>query len=195
MNFIKDGRYPITLQDIYRENSQTSFSSGFDPRELGYEPVVPVAKPTYDPISQVIVELPPVHDGTRWLEVWEVRNLDAETVATNQAVKAASDAAAVTNKIEALWRAADAYTSNYISGVAIGILTIGVIQQLPKALAIKQWSNDIWTEYYTRKAAVTPTSVDNLDFSMFGPIPHSVPELQAEVGMWYGDFGNDRAVS
>lgn len=85
MNFIKDGRYPITLQDIYRENPQTSFPASFDPRELGYEPVVPVAKPTYDPITQFLVELSPVHDGTRWLEVWEVRSLDAATVAVNQA--------------------------------------------------------------------------------------------------------------
>lgn len=86
-------------------------------------------------------------------------------------------------KIEALWQAADRYTSSYISGVAIGILTIGVVQQLPKALAVSAWSAAVWAEYYSRKALVTHDSVDNLDFSSFGPIPYSVPELQAEVGL------------
>jgi len=67
--------------------------------------------------------------------------------------------------------------------VAIGILTIGVMQQLPKAMAVSAWSASVWAEYYTRKALVTHDSVDNLDFSSFGPIPYSVPELQAEVGL------------
>lgn len=86
-------------------------------------------------------------------------------------------------KIEALWQSADRYTSSYISGVAIGILAIGVMQQKPKALAVSAWSSSIWTEYYARKATVTADSVDNHDLSIFGPIPHSVPELQAEVGL------------
>ena len=86
-------------------------------------------------------------------------------------------------KVEALWAAADRYVTSYISGVAIGILTIGVIQGKPKAMAVTGWSNAIWTEYYTRKAAVTVDSVDNLDFSSFGPMPYSVPELQAEIGL------------
>ena len=80
-------------------------------------------------------------------------------------------------------QAADRYTSSYISGVAIGILTIGVMQHKPKALAVTAWSSAVWAEYYARKALVTATSVDNHDFSSFGPIPHSVPELQAEVGL------------
>lgn len=88
----------------------------------------------------------------------------------------------VAGKIDALWAAADRYTSGYISGVAVGILTIGVMQQMPKALAVAAWSSAIWAEYYARKARVTVDSADDHDFSGFGPIPHSVPELQAEVG-------------
>ena len=94
-----------------------------------------------------------------------------------------TEAQRVAEKIEALWQAADRYTSGYISGVAIGILTIGVMQQTPKAMAVTAWSGTIWAEYYARKALVTATSEDNHDFSSFGPIPHSVPELQAEVGL------------
>lgn len=103
-----------------------------------------------------------------WLELGNIPE-PADVVSTIQ------------SKIEALWQAADAYVSSYISGVAIGLLTIGVIKQTPKALAITAWSNSIWTAYYDRKAAVTEDTDPDLDFLSFGDIPHSVPELQAEV--------------
>ncbi|EER61568.1 hypothetical protein AcdelDRAFT_0903 [Acidovorax delafieldii 2AN] len=112
--------------------------------------------------------------------------LIAEIEATYVPTAAPSQAeldAIVSAKIEALWQAADKYTSSYISGVAIGILTIGVMQKKPKALAVSAWSSSVWTEYYVRKALVTSNSADNHDFSSFGPIPYSVPELQAEAGL------------
>jgi len=89
----------------------------------------------------------------------------------------------VTNKIESLWSSADAVVSGSISGVALSILTIGVLQSKPKALAVAQWSKSIWTEYYVRKALVTATSEDDLDFSSFGPMPYTVPELQDEINL------------
>ena len=89
----------------------------------------------------------------------------------------------IAEKTEVLWQAADRYTTGHISGVAIGILTIGVLAGGPKALAVSAWSAAIWTEYYRRKAALTADSADDHDFSGFGPMPHSVPEMQAEVGM------------
>ena len=97
-----------------------------------------------------------------------------------QAIQAAQT---VATKIEQLWAATDAYVTGYISGVAIGILTIGVIQQKPKCLAVSTWSGNIWTEYYNRKAGITVDSVLDLDFSSFGPMPYTVPELSAEVGL------------
>ena len=99
------------------------------------------------------------------------------------AEQAERDAAKVTAKIESLWAAADAYTSSYISGVAVGLLTIGVLQLKPKALAVSAWSSAVWDDYYARKALVAVSSVDNLDFSNHGPMPHSVPELRGELGM------------
>ena len=86
-------------------------------------------------------------------------------------------------KIEALWQAADRYVTGYISGVAVGILTIGVIQGKPKALAVTAWSNAVWSDYYARKALVEGGAVPNLDFSTHGPMPHTVPELQDEIGL------------
>lgn len=89
----------------------------------------------------------------------------------------------ISEKIGILWAAADRYVTGYISGVAIGILTIGVIQKLPKALAVTAWSSSVWAEYYIRKDLVTSESIDNHDFSMFGAMPHTVPELQQEIGL------------
>ena len=95
----------------------------------------------------------------------------------------AMEARLVAEKIDQLWQAANAYTTNFISGVAIGLLAIGVMQSKPKALAVTAWSSQVWDEYYARKAAVTPGDKLNLDFSGFGPMPFSVPELRAELGM------------
>ena len=91
------------------------------------------------------------------------------------------DAVLIEQKVKTLWAAADAYVNNYISGVAVGMLTIGVILQLPKALAVTAWVNSIWSEYYIRKAAVTAADPVDLDFNTFGDIPHSIPELREEL--------------
>lgn len=145
--------------------------------------MVEVEPPHYDPMTQSLTEGDPVLVEGVWTQQWQVTDLSPEQIAVNQATKAAADAQLVADKIEALWQAADRYTSSYISGVAIGILTIGVMQQKPKAIAVTAWSSSIWAEYYARKSLVTAASEDNHDFNSFGPIPYSVPELQAEVGL------------
>ena len=119
-------------------------------------------------------------DALEWAARINAVQMDAGQVAAWQA---AQDAATVAAKIERLWAAADGYTSSHISGVAIGLLTIGVLQSLPKALAVSAWSSAVWDGYYARKALVTASSAENLDFSSHGPMPHSVPELRAELGM------------
>lgn len=115
---------------------------------------------------------------------WAARiNAVPMTAGQVAAWQSAQDVATVAAKIERLWAAADAYTSSYISGVAVGLLTIGVLQSLPKALAVSAWSSAVWDDYYARKALVTVSSVDDLDFSNHGPMPHGVPELRAELGV------------
>lgn len=86
--------------------------------------------------------------------------------------------------LQKLWQAATDYQTSYISDMAIGILTIGVIQGLPKALAVKAWANVIWNDlYYPRKLLITHEySPEFYDFSTVGPMPHTVPELNAEIG-------------
>lgn len=115
--------------------------------------------------------------------VFTAPKLSNEQIAANQAAKAAQDVKTISDKEAQLWAAADAYATGQISGVAIGILAIGVMQQKPKSLAISAWSKSLWDEYYIRKAGITATSVLDLDFSRFGEMPYTVPELSAEVGL------------
>lgn len=92
--------------------------------------------------------------------------------------------AAIARNVDMLWHAASGYESAQISGVAVGLLTIGVMQAKPKSLAIAAWSASIWNLYYARKAAITPAWDAALaDFTLCGTIPYSVPELRIELGM------------
>lgn len=106
-----------------------------------------------------------------------------EDLAARLEAKTARHAASIAGKIDSLWAAADRYVTGYISGVAIGILAIGVIQGKPKALAVTAWSNAIWSDYYVRKELITSNEQPNLDFSSHGSMPHTVPELQDEIGL------------
>lgn len=176
-------QYPITEADIRAANPNTSFPTPFAAPEV-YAPVFAAPPPSYNAITHTVQELAPVlTDKGHYEQAWEVVLLPDEVVATNVTAKAEADAKLVAAKIETLWQAADKYTGSYISGVAIGILTIGVLQQKPKALAVRAWSSAVWAEYYARKSQVTATSTDNYDFTSFGPIPHSIPELQMEIGI------------
>lgn len=148
---------------------EKGFITHDDASELGFE--------LRGTVALVTGSLP---DALDWAARINAVQMDAGQVAAWQA---AQDAAAVAAKIDRLWAAADAYTSSHISGVAIGLLTIGVMQGKPKALAVSAWSSAVWDDYYARKVLVTASSVENLDFSSHGPMPHSVPELRAEMGM------------
>jgi len=172
MNVVWDENNYCTVEHLVKDGKAAQFN---------VVPVVEVPQPMIDPMTQAAARDGCEQVGGEWRYKWVVSDLDAETVAANQARKAEQDAATIANKIEQLWSAADKYVNGYISGVAIGILTIGVIQAKPKCLAVTGWSQAIWTEYYARKAGITLTSELDLDFTSFGPIPHSVPELQEEV--------------
>jgi hypothetical protein len=85
-------------------------------------------------------------------------------------------------KYARLWQAAHEWEQRNISGVGLSILTLGVAQGKPKALAVAAWSNALWMNlYYPRKAAITLDTEPDCDFNAAGDIPYSVPELSAEV--------------
>lgn len=173
-----------TKLDFMARFPNCSFGHPLDYSAFDRAEIIDSPQPAYDPITQTVREALPIRNASGQHEqVWEVVELDAETIAANRATKEAADTAAIAAKIDSLWRAADQYISDYISGVAIGLLTIGVLQQKPKALAVTAWTQAVWAEYYVRKTGVTATSDLNLDYSGFGAMPYSVPELQAEIGL------------
>lgn len=121
----------------------------------------------------------PVFSGGIW-DCGDQRFTDPQR---NQYIVISLNPVDLSDKIDRLWQAANAYTSSYINGLAVGLLTMGAMQQKPKSLAVVAWSSSVWDAYYERKALVTADSIDDLDFSMFGPMPHSVPELRGELGL------------
>lgn len=149
---------------------------------VGVFPLVGV-EPEYDSITQALVEIEAEEVSGVWTRKWEIVTLPEEQVLINEANKLIEDEKIRARKIEALWAAADKYVTSYISGVAFSILAVGVMQGKPKALAVAGWNQAIWTEYYVRKADITLESIDNYDFTSFGAIPHSIPELQIEIGL------------
>lgn len=84
-------------------------------------------------------------------------------------------------KYDILWQAANNYQESFISGAAIGMVTIGVLQSKPKCMAVLNWIQNIWDIYYLRKAEITVETEPDLDFTMCGLIPHTVPEIKEEV--------------
>lgn len=87
----------------------------------------------------------------------------------------------------ALWQAAHDYEYASINGSAIGLLALSVAAGRPMALAVQGWLHGIWTLYYSRKAAApSDRQIDpaQLDYSEYGAMPHSIPELMAEAGYY-----------
>jgi hypothetical protein len=84
--------------------------------------------------------------------------------------------------VNELWQTATNYQNTWISDAAFSLVAIGVMQKGPISTAIYDWINSIWTLYYTNKTQITYTyNASLLDFSSCGPMPYSVPQLEAEV--------------
>lgn len=84
-------------------------------------------------------------------------------------------------KYNALWRAAHEWEQKFISGVGLSILSLGVSREKPKALAVANWSQNLWGLYYQRKALINIETQPELDFTAAGEMPYSVPELSQEI--------------
>ena len=159
----------VSIYAIRAAHPSMSIPDGADLQELGYEPIVPTDRPALAP-GESCTPGPLERDGSVWHETWTV-------------LPPPDPATAIADKTEVLWQAADRYTSRYISGGAFGMLAIGMTLGKPKCAVVTAWSGAIWEEYYVRKELITAVSIDDHDFSGFGDIPHSIPELRAEVGL------------
>ena len=84
-------QYPVSEQDIRALFPNTSFPEPFEP-PANFQLVFAAPQPSYDPITQTVREgQPGLTLKGHWEQRWEVVDLDAETVAANQAAKAVQD--------------------------------------------------------------------------------------------------------
>ena len=136
-------------------------------------PQEPIIIPAYDEL----VPQPPII-----IPAWS-EEVEAEYTIEIVDITDEVNAKDLASKYDSLWKAANDYQSAQISGAAIGLLTTGVLMSKPKCSAVQAWIKSVWIEYYTRKAGVDLQNNVNLDFSVCGNIPYSVPELMEEVSI------------
>lgn len=144
-------------------------ANGINGRETRLEEVPPVYPPTY--VQKLRTE------GR--IELWEdYAGLPADDPTILPMLTRYRE-----SLVAPLWLAANNWQEQYISGLAGGLLTLGVLQGKPKALAIMAWSGALWDEYYRRKAVVMAGGIADDDFTSCGEMPFSVPELREELGL------------
>lgn len=169
-----------TESEIRSENPDTSYPVPF-PVPEGYAIVFDAPQPSYDPYSQIVQQVEPLlTDKGHYEQQWIVVDLTGEALASAQERKVQDEASREAQRIQSLWQAAHDYEMTAISGSAVGLLTVGVLQSKPKAIAVQQWISNLWTDYYNRKADSSNT---NYDFSNNGTCPYSVPEIREELGL------------
>jgi len=150
-------------------------------------PQPPIVAPAFDEIVPQAPTVVPAWDEfipqpdiviPAWTE-----EIEAEYTIEIVDITAEVSAKELQRKYDYLWKAANDFQSGQISGAAIGLLTIGVLAQKPKCTAVQAWIKSVWVEYYTRKAGVNLQNNVNLDFSICGNVPYTVPELMEEVSI------------
>ena len=79
--------YPVTQDQIQAEYPNTSFPTPFVAPEP-YETVFDSPQPSYDPITQTVVQGTPVKTDGQWYQVWDVVDLTPEQISYNEQQKA-----------------------------------------------------------------------------------------------------------
>jgi hypothetical protein len=102
--------YPYTYAMFRAADPNVSFPAEVSDERLaewGIYAVAPVGKPTYNAITENVVEGTPVLVGDVWTQVWSVVSASADEIANRQA-KAAAEAAKASVK-------ADGFVGNFIA--------------------------------------------------------------------------------
>lgn len=138
-------QYPVTEQDIRNSLPNTSFATPFNPD--GYAVVFPTPQPTYDSLSQYVVELAPVltSKGT-YEQAWKVESLPAETIAANKSARKAQE-------IKVLQ---DTFKENQLN-LQLNWLSATVVDgtvEASKKAVIQQQITDLKTKYAADMAAI-----------------------------------------
>ena len=79
--------YPVYQNQIQAEYPNTSFPTPFVAPEP-YAPVMESPQPSFNPITQAVIQGTPVQTDGEWWQTWTVVDLDAEQIAYNQEQKA-----------------------------------------------------------------------------------------------------------
>ena len=159
----------VSIYAIRTLHPHMSIPDGADLADLGYAPIVLDSTPLLAP-GESYAPGQLQQEGSIWRQTWVI-------------LPPPDPAILIAEKTEMLWTAADRYTSQYISGGAFGMLAVGMMLGKPKCISVAAWSGAVWQAYYDRKELITTDSTVDHDFSSFGPIPHTVPELRVETGM------------
>ena len=162
---VKDKKYPLTEMDIKKDNPTKSFDENFSNIE-GYQKVIPSEIPEYDSLVYKIIEINPIQFNNKWHQKWEIVNLTNDEILEEKQ-----------KRVNNLWNATNDYQNSQISGTFAASLILGVLQNLPKCVEVKNWINSLWKEYYVRKSVFSADT----DFTIFGKIPFPVPELTDEI--------------
>lgn len=173
-----DVRSSVEVERIIRQSTSCGPIINFS--DFGEDIVFPVPQPVHNQYTQRCTETDPLLSvkGT-WEQTWTVTDLVGDDLTNGLARQAEDEAKAEAARIESLWNAAHALEYANINGSAVGLVTMGIMQSLPKCLAVQAWITSIWTLYYTRKA----TGSTDTDYSICGVMPYSIPELMIELGM------------
>jgi hypothetical protein len=103
-----------------------------------------------------------------WVEVWTVTAAPELTLAQKQAK---------------LLSAFSFYEHSQIFGSGIGLLTLGVLQQKPRCLAVQMYLKTLWEDYQARLTALNNGQNVSFDFSNNGDKPFSVADLMEDLGL------------
>ena len=86
-------------------------------------------------------------------------------------------------KIERLWKAATDYEYSFVANGAYTALLEAKLSGDTKAIAFGDWIKSLWTEYYSRRDAVTATTnkleLDLISeyFTIMGEPPYTIREI------------------
>ncbi len=87
-NLIKldDKEYPVSTTEFLNRYSDLAFPVQVPYGDYGYAVVFPAPTPSYDPIAQYIREIAPVlTEKGHWEQQYEIKELEPEQIAANQA--------------------------------------------------------------------------------------------------------------
>jgi hypothetical protein len=86
--------YPYSQTDLIRDNPGTSFpAGGISTASLAEWNVFPVhyaSQPTFDDLTERLVEAEPIHDGSAWIQQWKITPILQEEIDARNHQQAAS---------------------------------------------------------------------------------------------------------